>query len=94
MQTAKDQLTALFEQLQLSEQQQQQTQLEQQKEQGSQHPLEVLYQEKDTLEHNISNITRALSLANQALELQQVIKQDADKLAATGQLIKEGTQQL
>jgi len=33
-------------------------------------------------------------LANQALELQQVIKHDADKLAATGQLIKEETQQL
>jgi len=42
LQTAKDQLTALFEQLQLSEQQHQQTQLEQLKEQGSQHPLEVL----------------------------------------------------
>ena len=39
-------------------------------------------------------MTRALSLANQALELQQVIKQDADKLAANGQLIKEETQQL
>ena len=73
---------------------QQQAKLEQLKEQGSQQPLEALYQEKDTLEHSVNTITRALSLANQALELQQVIKQDTDKLAATGQLINEATQQL
>ena len=35
-----------------------------------------------------------MNLANQALELQQVIKQDTDKLAATEQLINEATQQL
>lgn len=72
----------------------QKTQLEQLKGQGGQQPLEALYQEKDTLEHSVNTITRALSLANQALELQQVIKQDRDKLAATAQLIKEATQQL
>jgi len=76
------------------QQEQQQTKLEQLKEQGSQQPLEALYQEKDALEHNVNSITRSLNLSNQALELQQVIKQDTDKLTATELLIKEATQQL
>ena len=76
------------------QQEQHQTQLEQLKGQGVQQPLEVLYQEKGALEHSLNTITRALSLANQALEQQQLIKQDTDKLAAAEQLIKEATQQL
>jgi exonuclease SbcC len=71
-----------------------QTDLEQLRSQGDQQPLEALYQEKDTLEHSLTTITRTLNLANQALELQQVIKQDMEKLTATGQLINEATQQL
>ncbi len=76
------------------QQERHQTRLEQLKGQGSQQPLETLYQEKDALEHSVKMITRALSLANQALELQQLINKDTDKLAATEQLVNESTQQL
>ncbi len=64
------------------------------KTQASQQPLEALYLEKDALEHCLNTLTRALTLANQALELQQLIKLDTDKLAVSEQLIKEATQQL
>jgi exonuclease SbcC len=76
------------------QQEQHQTQLEQLKGQGSQQPLDVLYQEKDTLERSVNTMTRALSLANQALELQQTIKQDTDKLTAAEQVISGATEQL
>ena len=77
-----------------SQLEQQQATLEQLKTQAGQQPLEALYQEKDALEHSLNTLTRALTLANQALELQQLIKQDTDKLAASEQLINEATQQL
>lgn len=76
------------------QQEQQQTQLESLKKQCAQQPLEALYQEKDALEHNVKTITCALNLANQALDLQQGIKQDKDKLAAAAQTINDATHQL
>ncbi|MEY3289259.1 MAG: hypothetical protein RLZZ419_1501 [Pseudomonadota bacterium] len=76
------------------QQEQQKIRLEQLKEQGSQQPLEVLYQQKDTLEGNIKLLNSALSSATQALELQCLIKQDTDKLAATEQVISAATEQL
>ncbi len=76
------------------QQEQQQTRLEQLKGQGSQQPLEVLYQEKDTLEASVKAVNGALNLATQALELQQLIKQDTDKLTATEQLINNANEQL
>ncbi|MDD5463024.1 MAG: AAA family ATPase [Methylococcales bacterium] len=84
--------TAIEENHKLLEQQQ--AGLEQLREQGGEQPLDVLYQEKDALEHNVITLARALTLTNQALELQQLIKQDSDKLAAAGQLVNETRQQL
>ena len=75
-------------------QEQRLTQLEQLKGQGGQLSLAALYQEKDALEHSINAMTRALTLANQALELQQLINQDTEKLTATEQLMNTATLQL
>ena len=83
--------TAIDESRQQHEQQQ--IRLEQLKEQGGHHPLDVLYQEKDTLEGNIKAINNALSLATQALELQHLITLDTEKLTATEQLISTTTEQ-
>jgi exonuclease SbcC len=76
------------------QQEQHQVRLEQLKEHVSQQPLEVLYQEKGTLEDSLKAVNSALNLATQALELQQLIKQDTEKLIATEQLIHGATEQL
>ena len=75
-------------------QEQQFTQLGQLKEQGGQLSQATLYQEKDALEQRINAMTRALNWANQALELQQGIKHDTDKLTAAKQLMEAATLQL
>ena len=75
-------------------QEQQQIRLEQLKEQGGQQSLADLYQEKDALEHSINAMNHALSLANQAQQLQLLRIQDADKLAATEQLMDTAMLQL
>jgi exonuclease SbcC len=68
--------------------------LAQLKAQDSQKSLEDLHRSKDELEIKREHIALALSLANNALELQQAIKQDADKLAVTEQAINDNTLQL
>ena len=68
--------------------------LAQLKTQDSQQSLEDLHRSKDELEIKREQVTLALSLANNAQELQQVIKQDTDKLAATEQAINDSTLQL
>ncbi|WP_262963725.1 AAA family ATPase [Methylobacter psychrophilus] len=76
------------------QQKQQLTKLEQLKGQGSEQSLEVLYQQKETLEDSVLLLNSALGLATQALELQQGIKQDTENLIATEQLISSVTEQL
>ncbi len=56
--------------------------------------LEDLHRSKDELEIKREQITLALTLASNALELQQAIKQDQAKLAAVEQTINDGMQQL
>ena len=68
--------------------------LAQLKTQDSQQSLEDLHRSKDELEIKREQVTLALSLANNAQELQQAIKQDTDKLAATEQAINDSTLQL
>ncbi|HEY8036197.1 MAG TPA: SbcC/MukB-like Walker B domain-containing protein [Methylobacter sp.] len=68
--------------------------LAQLKTQDSRQSLENLHQSKDELEIKREHIALALKLANNAQELQQAIKQDTDKLAATEQTINNGTLQL
>jgi len=68
--------------------------LAQLKTQDSKHSLDGLHQAKGELENKRGQITLALSLASNAQELQHVIKQDKDELAATEQTINDGTLQL
>ncbi len=56
--------------------------------------LDVLYQEKGTLENSLNAVNGAVNLANQALELEQQIQQDTEKLTATEQLIRGATEEL
>lgn len=76
------------------QQEQQQATLEQLQGQGGQQSLDELYQEKDALEHGLNTLARALNLAGQAVELEQIIKQDAAKLAAAEQVIHDASGQL
>ncbi len=64
------------------------------KNQDSQKSLEDLHQIKDGLEIKRGQVAQALSLANNAQELQQAIKQNTAKLAVTGQAINDSTLQL
>ncbi|HEY8097773.1 MAG TPA: AAA family ATPase [Methylobacter sp.] len=68
--------------------------LAQLKTQDSRQSLEDLHRSKDQLEVKREQLTLALKLASNAQELQQVIKQDADKLAAAEQAINDNTLQL
>ncbi len=68
--------------------------LAQLKTQDSGQSLEGLYRSKDELETKRGQVASALSLANNAQELQQAIHQDAAKLATTEQLINDNTLQL
>ncbi|MGZ5575645.1 MAG: AAA family ATPase [Methylobacter sp.] len=68
--------------------------LAQLKTQDSGQSLEGLYRSKGELETKRGQIASALSLANNAQELQQAIHQDAAKLATTEQLINDNTLQL
>ena len=68
--------------------------LAQLKTQDSKQSLDGLHQAKGELENKREQITLALSLASNAQELQHVIKQDKDELAATEQTINDGTLQL
>ncbi|PPK72860.1 exonuclease SbcC [Methylobacter tundripaludum] len=68
--------------------------LAQLKTQDSQKSLEDLHRSKDELEIKREQANLALSLANNAQALQQGIKQDTDKLAATEQAINDNTRQL
>ncbi|MDD4905706.1 MAG: AAA family ATPase [Methylobacter tundripaludum] len=68
--------------------------LAQLKTQDSKQSLEDLHQIKDELEIKRGQVAQALSLANNAQELQQAIKQDATKLEVTEQAINEGALQL
>jgi exonuclease SbcC len=68
--------------------------LAQLKTQDSRQSLENLHQSKDELEIKREHVTLALNLANNAQTLQQLIRQDMDKLAATEQAISDSTQQL
>ncbi|MDI1291314.1 MAG: AAA family ATPase [Methylobacter sp.] len=72
---------------------QQQT-LAQLKTQDSRQSLEDLHRSKDELEIKREQVLKALNLTNHAQELQQAIKQDTDKLAATEQTINDSTLQL
>jgi exonuclease SbcC len=68
--------------------------LAQLKTQDSKQLLDDLYQAKGELENKREQITLALSLANNAQELQQTIKQNKDELAAAEQAVNDGTLQL
>jgi exonuclease SbcC len=68
--------------------------LAQLKTQDSRQSLEDLHRAKGELEIKREQLILALKLANNAQELQQAIKQDADKLAATEQTINDSTLQL
>ncbi|MGZ8181786.1 MAG: AAA family ATPase [Methylobacter sp.] len=68
--------------------------LAQLKTQDSEQSLEDLHRAKDELEIKRKHVTLALSLANNAQELQQLIKQDTNKLTTTEQAINESTLQL
>lgn len=68
--------------------------LSQLKNQDSRQSLEDLHRSKDELENKRRQLTQALSLANNAQALQQAIRQDTDKLAATEQTINDSTLQL
>ncbi|MGZ5012981.1 MAG: AAA family ATPase [Methylobacter sp.] len=68
--------------------------LAQLKAQDSKQLLDDLYQAKGELENKREQITLALSLANNAQELQQTIKQNKDELAAAEQAVNDGTLQL
>jgi exonuclease SbcC len=68
--------------------------LAQLKTQDSKQSLDGLHQAKGELENQREQITLALSLASNAQELQHVIKQDKDELAATEQTLNDGTLQL
>jgi len=68
--------------------------LAQLKTQDSRQSLEDLHQAKDELEIKREHVALALKLANNAQELQQAIKRDIDKLAATEQVINDSMQQL
>jgi len=68
--------------------------LEQLKTQDSRQSLEDLHHGKSDLEAKREQIALALSLANNAQQLQQTIRQDTEKLAATEQAINDGALQL
>jgi len=68
--------------------------LAQLKTQDSRQSLEDLHRAKGELEIKREQVALALKLAGNAQELQQAIKQDADKLAATEQAINDSALQL
>ncbi|MSP28188.1 MAG: chromosome segregation protein SMC [Methylococcales bacterium] len=72
----------------------QQTVLEQLKQQDAPQSLTLLYQHKERLELESQQINHALTLATNALELQQAITQDLPLLANSEQTIETANQQL
>jgi len=64
------------------------------KKQESKQSIEDLLRAKDELETKRWHVALALSLANNAQELQQTIKQDTDSLAATERTVNDSTLQL
>ncbi|MDO9270887.1 MAG: AAA family ATPase [Methylobacter sp.] len=71
-----------------------QQRLVQLKTQDSRQSLEDLHQSKDELEIKREHVGLALKLANNAQELEQAIRQDTDKLAATEQTMSDSAMQL